>query len=435
MVRRRSGLLFAAVGVLLAVGSSGCAPSSPHGTVSATPAGNQAAPQSAGTSPNAPLSWHVVSGAANSGDGGLSLYGVACPGVHDCWAVGWDGSANTALIEHYTGQSWSIVPAGVTSPTPGPGGAFLYGVTCADTSDCWAVGSQYPSFAGQALIERYAGSVWSAVPTPTPSGPVDSQLDSVTCVSPSDCWAVGVTSDYGNGVNQGLVQGLVEQYTGSGWSIVASPTPSPGTGNALSSVTCASADDCWAVGYTSSDTNGDSQGLVEQYTGGGWAVVTSPLHSSGTRTALSAVACVSSIDCWAVGSTDGDTQGLVEQYAGSAWDIVTSPTLSPSVRAELSGVACTGVGSCWTAGEYSPATDLDLEYEFQALIEGYAGGTWEVSAAPGFSGHSSLAAVTCVDADDCWAMGYVTAYSPLRTQALIEYFSPASSASPGPRSS
>jgi hypothetical protein len=377
------------------------------------------ASRGAGTTPAAPLSWHVVSGAANSGDDGLSLDSVACPGVDDCWAVG--GPANTALIEHYTGQSWSIVPAGITSPTPGPGGVFLFGVTCADTSECWAVGSQYPSFAGQALIEQYAGSGWSAVPTPTPSGPVDSQLDSVTCVSPSDCWAVGVTSNYGNGVNQGLVQGLVEQYTGGGWSIVASPIPSPGTGNRLSSVTCVSSADCWAVGSTSSDANGDRQGLVEQYTGGGWAVVTSPPSSGGTDSGLSAVACVSTIDCWTVGSTDGGTQGLVEQYAGSAWNIGASPTLSPSVRVALSGVACTGAGNCWTAGEYSPASTDTLEYEFQGLIEQYAGGAWDVVAAPGLSGYSALAGVTCVDADDCWAVGEVTVSG--LAQVLIEHFS------------
>jgi len=404
--------------VLLTTLASGCSSSSPHGTP-AVPT-TATASRGSGATLAAPLSWRVVPGAASSGDDGLSLDSIACPSVHDCWAVGWGGSATTGLIEHCTGESWNIVPADIT-PTPGPGGAFLYGVACAGSSDCWAVGSQFPSFAGQALIEQYAGSGWSAVPTPTPSGPVDSQLDSVTCVSPSDCWAVGVTRKYGNGVNEGLVQGLIEHYTGGGWSIVASPVPSPGTGNRLSGVTCVSSADCWAVGSTSSDANGDSQGLVEQYSGGGWAVVTSPPPSGGTGSGLSAVACVSTIDCWAVGSTDGGTQGLVEQYAGGAWNIVTSPTLSPSVRVALSGVACTGVGSCWSAGEYSPVSTETLEYEFQALIEGYAGGSWNVSAAPALSGYSSLAGATCVGASDCWAVGGVMVSGI--SQVLIEHFS------------
>lgn len=413
--------------VLLATLGSGCAPSSPQ-TVSATPTATTTAPRTGGATPAAPPSWHVVSG-ATTGDDGLSLSGVTCPGIHDCWAVGlgFDGSADTAVIEHYTGESWSIVPAGIPSPTPGPGGTLLSAVTCATTSDCWAVGSQYPSSAGQALIEHYAGSGWSAVPTPTPSGPVDSRLDSVTCVSPSDCWAVGVTSNYGNGINQGLVEGLVEQYTGGGWSIVASPTPGPGTGNSLSSVTCVSADDCWAVGVTNNYGNGANkgfvQGLVEQYTGGGWTVVTSPPLSGGTGSGLSAVACVSAVDCWAVGSTmsdaNGDSQGLIERYAGNAWSIVVSPALSPSVG--LLGVTCTDADSCWSAGDYSPANPETFE-EFLPLMERYAGGAWDVFAAPALSGEgASLASVTCIDADACWAVGHVTVNES--GQALIEQFS------------
>jgi len=425
-VSRRSGLLLAAVGVVLAVGSSGCAPSSPHGIVSTTPT---TAPRSAGVTPAAPPSWHVVSG-ATTGEG-IFLFGIACPSALDCWAVGYAGGLqDLAVIEHYTGKSWSVVPAGITAASSLLG-SFLSGVTCATADDCWAVGSESPSSAGgQALIEQYAGSGWSAVSTPTPSGPVrSSQLSSVACISQDDCWAVGsVTAD------DDETQGLIEQYTAGGWRIVVSPTPSGGLGDTLSSVTCVSADDCWAVGATSTGINSDSQGVVEQYAGGDWSIVTSPPPSSGTRATLSAVACVSSIDCWAVGSTDDGTQGLVEQYAGGAWNITISPTLTPSVGAVLSGVACTGAGSCWTAGEYSPASDLDLENEFQALIEGYIGGTWDVSATPAFSSHSSLAGVTCVDADDCWAVGSLAGVDFNHpAHALIEHFSPAAAASPAPR--
>jgi len=376
-VSRRSGLLLAAVGVVLAVGSSGCAPSSPHGIVSTTPT---TAPRSAGVTPAAPPSWHVVSG-ATTGEG-IFLFGIACPSALDCWAVGYAGGLqDLAVIEHYTGKSWSVVPAGITAASSLLG-SFLSGVTCATADDCWAVGSESPSSAGgQALIEQYAGSGWSAVSTPTPSGPVrSSQLSSVACISQDDCWAVGsVTTD------DDETQGLIEQYTAGGWRIVVSPTPSGGLGDTLSSVTCVSADDCWAVGATSTGINSDSQGVVEQ-------------------------------------------------YAGGAWNITISPTLTPSVGAVLSGVACTGAGSCWTAGEYSPASDLDLENEFQALIEGYIGGTWDVSATPAFSSHSSLAGVTCVDADDCWAVGSLAGVDFNHpAHALIEHFSPAAAASPAPR--
>jgi len=141
--------------VLLTTLPSGCSPSSPHGTPAVTTTAT--ASRGAGGSPNAPLPWHVVPSTANSGDGGLSLYGVACPGVHECWTVGMDGSANTALIEHHTGQSWSIVPVGITSPTPGTRSS-LSAVTCVDADDCWAVGyvPAYSPLRTQALIEQFS---------------------------------------------------------------------------------------------------------------------------------------------------------------------------------------------------------------------------------------------------------------------------------------
>jgi len=44
---------------------------------------------------------------------------------------------------------------------------------------------------------------------------------------------------------------LVEHDAGSGWSIVPSPTPSGSTQVYLPGLTCASASGCWAVGYSS----------------------------------------------------------------------------------------------------------------------------------------------------------------------------------------
>jgi uncharacterized membrane protein len=89
----------------------------------------------------------------------------------------------------------------------------------------------------------------------------------VTCASAGDCWAVGFSSVNGNG------QPLIEHYAGSSWAIVSSPNPSPG---GLNGVTCASAGDCWAVGFSS-----PGQPLIEHYAGSSWAIVSSPNPSPG----------------------------------------------------------------------------------------------------------------------------------------------------------
>ena len=68
-------------------------------------------------------------------------------------------------------------------------------------------------------------------------------LKGVTCVSASECWAVGY---YYNGILP--VQTLIERWDGTSWAIVASPNTSATQSNELFRVTCVSASECWAVG-------------------------------------------------------------------------------------------------------------------------------------------------------------------------------------------
>src|SRR5487761_1398281 len=104
-----------------------------------------------------------------------------------------------------------------------------------------AVGLLAPLIGTRATAAAAAASSWSVISSPNAGGPQSQydQLLSVTCVRTDDCWAVGYS--YGGGG----YQTLIEQETGVGWAIVSSP-PTPG--DALYGVTCVSANDCWAVG-------------------------------------------------------------------------------------------------------------------------------------------------------------------------------------------
>src|SRR5882762_7976200 len=123
---------------------------------------------------------------------------------------------------------------------------YLNGVTCVSTSDCWAVGYHQsdPGGAPQTLIEQWDGAQWSIVPSPNklfdPIYKNPNSLYGVTCVSASDCWAVGDYTDS----NPPYYHTLIEQWDGTQWSIVTSPTPTAATDYDnvhLSGVTCASA--------------------------------------------------------------------------------------------------------------------------------------------------------------------------------------------------
>src|SRR5206468_2374658 len=113
-----------------------------------------------------------------------------------------------------TAGSWSIVTSPNTSTTQNN----LLGVTCVSASDCWTVGSYVAgSGAPRTLIEHWDGTAWAIVPSPNASLP-NNVLSGVTCVSASDCWAVGyyITAS-------GVYQTLIERWDGTAWAIVNSP--------------------------------------------------------------------------------------------------------------------------------------------------------------------------------------------------------------------
>src|SRR5438270_12506132 len=96
----------------------------------------------------------------------------------------------------------------------------------------------------------------------------------------------------------GTVSGSANSLTQSDWSIVTSPNTST-TQNNLLGVTCVSASDCWAVGSYVAD-RGAPQTLIEHWDGTAWAIVQSPNASLPTNV-LSGVTCLSASGCSAVG--------------------------------------------------------------------------------------------------------------------------------------
>ena len=309
--------------------------------------------------------WAIVSSPNNSGDN--ILYGVTCTSTLDCWAAGTyfdDDLFQRTLIEHWNGDVWNIVSSpnrGLSSPPID----VLVGVACISASECWAVGSNDDrNGVGQTLIERWDGISWTIVDSPNPSG--SNSFQGVTCASAlqsEECWAVGETV-----TGFGSAQTLIEKWDGSAWSLVSSPNN--GMYNDLLGVTCASEADCWAVGYYSGVTN--NQTLIQQWNGILWAIVSSPNTSTMQDNYLAAVACASAAQCWAVGyyaNGGGVDQTLIEQWDGNFWTIVTSPNPKDAQGSQLLGVTC-AAWQCWAAGYYGNGSGVP-----QTLAEEYVGNT------------------------------------------------------------
>src|SRR6266404_4810463 len=345
--RAFAALALCSIGALLAMFSfAATTPAEGGASISSPSIGSpgMSAPPTGGTG------WSVFTSPNPSG-GGL-LTGVTCASASNCWAVGYTnptpgGGIHQTLIEQWNGTSWTIVTSPNTSPNQYN---ELHGVTCLSASDSWAI-----------------------VTSPNSSATQSNQLYAVTCVSGSDCWAAGdyVVTDI---LGDQFFQTLVEHWNGTSWTIVSSPNTitvagHPLASNVFYSVTCASASDCWAVGYSD---NGNAfvgeplQTLIEHWNGSSWAIVTSPNNGTATNL-LTGVTCVSASQCLGVGFYYNGSvfQTLIEQWNGTSWAIVTSP--NPSVHSnELFGVTCPSASECWAVGIHSESGAIP-----QTLIEHY----------------------------------------------------------------
>jgi hypothetical protein len=345
-------------------------------------------------------SWAATTSPNNTGTAiaNNQLSDVTCASASECWAVGTSnitGGYDGPIIEGWKGNSWQLAP----SPTTSHG--VLSGVTCASSTECWAVGSALAGGTGprQTLIEEWQSGAWTIVASPNTGASQGDSLDSVTCVSPTLCWAVG-SSSIG-----GISQTLAEEWQSGAWNIVASPDTGASDGNFLTSVTCVASDECWAVGTAGLQT------LVEEWTGASWSIVASPnssLHDNG----LNAVTCASPDDCWAVGqyqTAGGLTyQSLIEQWGGVSWSLVASPNVNRPYGGGLQDngleeVACSSPSECWAVGSYSSFA----AGESQTVVDSWSGASWGVVSSPNRQspGNSTLASVACVSSSECWAAG------------------------------
>ena len=320
--------------------------------------------------------------------------GVTCVSESDCWAVGYyDNGAYQTLIQHWDGTAWNVVNSPNTSPTQNN---LLKGVTCTSSSDCWAVGSYDNGGTQQTLIEHWDGIAWTIVSSPNTSATQYNILGGVTCTSASDCWAVG---SYDNG---GTYQTLTEHWNGTAWTIVSSANSSASQNNFLNAVTCTSPSNCWAVG--SYNSNFAEQTLIERWDGSAWTVVTSANTLLTQNNILLGVTCASASDCWAVGYYSGALadQTLVERWNGTSWTVVTSPNSLITQTNRLLNVTCASASECWTVG-YSNNGSVD-----QTLIERWNGSAWSIATSPNADAaqNNTLASVTCASASECWSVGF-----------------------------
>ena len=312
-------------------------------------------------------------------------------------------AAATPIPASAQGLTWSVVPS--PNIKPATNNNELNGVSCVSASDCIAVGEQAgPTTAGtlvSALIESWNGTAWSVVPSPQPG---NRALYGVSCTSAASCTAVGVNfADPPNAT-------LVEFWNGTRWSV----TPDPSPGSELLGVSCVSPTACTAVGDRL-NSQGYYQTLTELWNGAKWSTVPSPDMGHGTNeNFLSGVSCVSATACTAVGQYGVTSSApLIESWNGTNWTIVPSPNRNHSGL--LNGVSCAALTSCVAVGSYFSGPDV----VDKTLTESWNGTRWSAGPAP--TGQSQLFGASCVSAANCWAAG--NSWAPAgNTRTFIEHW-------------
>ncbi len=229
--------------------------------------------------------------------------------------------ASGVKSEFYNGTKWAMAPLVKVSED-----MQISDVSCAESA-CVATGS-YES-GKKMLAEVWNGSFWT-VQSPKSEAALNS-LDSVSCVSATNCTAVGKQGE----------KPVALRWNGSGWSTLSAPSA---TITSSGNISCLLNKECMTVSGT--DTVGQELWTPTSV----WTTYTGPAPGEGA--ALTGVSCQTPTACFAVGSyVDSSTKrltALAEVWNGTGWTTQTTPIYVEKTK--ITGVSClTGQGSICVA--------------------------------------------------------------------------------------
>jgi hypothetical protein len=234
-----------------------------------------------------------------------TLSAISCPSSGSCYAAGSympNSKVQDPLIEHWNGSSWrqDVVPV----PRSTDNFAILTDISCLTTAFCVAVGETGKA----AFVERWNGLKWTLTTPPLAAGAL---LTGVSCPTVSSCFAVGLGGS-GN-------KSLVEQWNGTKWS--GSDTPGPAAANTagLQDISCVSRTDCIAVG----DHLGNGVYAVA-WNGQRWHLI-GVAATGGKLGSFGPVRCLSATSCVALAGTTAFAASSRPESAfwnGKTWKIV-----------------------------------------------------------------------------------------------------------------
>jgi hypothetical protein len=275
------------------------------------------------------------------------------------------------------------------NPVSTAGEIVLRGLDCPSSSMCIAVGARVTIDAGtgQSISTIYSAQIldgaWREIPAqtnqqPDPTGAGLTYLNTVGCISATDCWAVGGTST-------GVPLTMLVHFDGTQWTPWAGPYP-----GSVFGLTCVGGGYCIAASTTGElKSHGDS-----------WTPVTPP------AAAILTPSCPAADNCLVFGGT---AHGLAAyRFDGSTWHTISSgpyvnfPTADPDGQPIASPIVerltCASTDHCVAAITVTRPGG-GPRFGLRATL-GPAG--WTLTANRPNDIWTSL---TCVNTHYCWVVG------------------------------
>jgi hypothetical protein len=319
-----------------------------------------------------------VPGTAKLNAGGdAELDAVSCGAAGTCAASGsyTDGSGQEQafVVTEVKGRWHAAVEVPGTAALNAGGNAHAYSVSCA--AGICAAGGNYLDGSGRegAFVTDYSHGRWHGAIEPAGAAAHGGAgLDSVSCTVTGNCTAGGSYLD-----SSGRERPLVLTELKGRWHFEAPGTTVLHEGGTayLLSVSCAAAGSC-AAGGGYEDRSGDYQALAVTEVKGRWGKTfevpgTAALNKGGGAY-ISSLSCAVAGSCVAVGNyTDesDDSQAFIVTEAKGRWakaiEVPGTATLNKGGHAYMYSVSCAAAGTCAAGGSYKDGSD-----DYQAFILG-----------------------------------------------------------------
>jgi photosystem II stability/assembly factor-like uncharacterized protein len=267
------------------------------------------------------------------------------------------------------------------------GAAAATGLVLAVTLTLTSTGSS-----GQGAAITKATAKATATPASAGSAPV-SEVESVSCVTASDCWA---------GASAGRYDVILASTDGGATWVVQDRVPG---GSGIGPLDCPSSSHCWA-GAGGPAASGETTRLLSTADGGAsWTAKPLPSQAYGVER----IACADDSHCWLVGAVPNDPADPDIVWAtadgGASWAVQNTGSITDSMGASY-GISCPSARRCVIVGIGDLTTDD-------------GGRTWHRRVFPSGQPDSELQNIACPASDYCVAESDVTSAVPANESSAI----------------